>query len=197
MTMCSSSPNIRKFGHGKSMSPLISLKKLRKKEQGGEKEKKKKKKFFFGGAAIGVIPESLERAQALVKAGVDAVVIDTAHGHSKGVVEMLKKVKAEFPGLQVIVGNIATAEAAKFLVKAGADALKVGIGPGSICTTRVIAGVGYPQFSAVYEVAKAVRGKVPVIADGGIRYTGDITKAIAAGASTVMMGSLLAGTEES
>ena len=159
--------------------------------------RKVKEKGLLAGAAIGVIPESLERARALVKAGVDAVVIDTAHGHSKGVVEMLKKVKAEFPGLQVIVGNIATAEAAKFLVKAGADAVKVGIGPGSICTTRVIAGVGNPQFSAVYEVARAVGGKVPVIADGGIRYTGDITKAIAAGASTVMMGSLLAGTEES
>ena len=130
--------------------------------------------------------------------GVDAVVIDTAHGHSKGVIEMLKKIKKEFPELEVIVGNIATGEAARDLVKAGADAVKVGIGPGSICTTRVIAGVGFPQFSAIYEVAKAIKGsKVPIIADGGIRFTGDIPKAIAAGASSVMIGSLFAGVEES
>jgi len=149
-------------------------------------------------AAIGVTEDAVDRTEALVNAGVDAVVIDTAHGHSKGVVIVLKEIKSKFPKLEVIVGNIATAEAAKYLVEAGADAVKVGIGPGSICTTRVIAGVGYPQFSAVLEVASAIKGSgVPVIADGGIRYTGDIPKAIAAGADCVMLGSLLAGTQES
>ena len=149
-------------------------------------------------AAIGVTADAAERAGALVKAGVDAVVIDTAHGHTKGVVSVLKEIKAKFPSLEVIVGNIATGAAAKYLVEAGADAVKVGIGPGSICTTRVVAGVGFPQFSAVLEVAAAIKGTgVPVIADGGIRYTGDIPKAIAAGADTVMLGSLLAGTKES
>ncbi len=149
-------------------------------------------------AALGVTPDVIERASALVKAGVDAVVIDTAHGHSKGVVSVLKEIKKKFPSLEVIVGNIATGDAAKYLVEAGADAVKVGIGPGSICTTRVVAGVGFPQFSAVLEVAAAIKGSgVPVIADGGIRYTGDIPKAIAAGADTVMLGSLLAGTKES
>ncbi|SHJ10196.1 IMP dehydrogenase [Algibacter luteus] len=149
-------------------------------------------------AAIGVTGDAVDRAEALVKAGVDAVVIDTAHGHTKGVVSVLKEIKAKFPKLDVIVGNIATGAAAKYLVEAGADAVKVGIGPGSICTTRVVAGVGFPQFSAVLEVAAAIKGSgVPVIADGGIRYTGDIPKAIAAGADTVMLGSLLAGTKES
>jgi len=149
-------------------------------------------------AAIGVTGDAFERAEALVNAGVDAIVIDTAHGHTKGVVTILKEVKEEFPDLEVVVGNIATAEAAKYLVKHGADAVKVGIGPGSICTTRVVAGVGYPQFSAVLEVATALKGTgIPVIADGGIRYTGDIPKAIAAGADCVMLGSLLAGTKES
>ena len=149
-------------------------------------------------AALGVTADAVDRAAALVKAGVDAVVIDTAHGHTQGVVNVLKAVKASFPNFEVIVGNIATGEAAKFLVAAGADAVKVGIGPGSICTTRVVAGVGFPQFSAVLEVAAAIKGSgVPVIADGGIRYTGDIPKAIAAGADTVMLGSLLAGTKES
>lgn len=149
-------------------------------------------------AALGVTADVEERAAALVHAGVDAVVIDTAHGHTQGVVKALKAVKASFPDLDVVVGNIATAEAAKFLVEAGADAVKVGIGPGSICTTRIVAGVGYPQLSAILEVAKAVKDTgVPVIADGGIRYTGDIPKAIAAGADCVMLGSLLAGTKES
>ncbi|MDF0706433.1 IMP dehydrogenase [Flagellimonas okinawensis] len=149
-------------------------------------------------AAIGVTADAVDRAGALVKAGVDAIIIDTAHGHTKGVVGILKEVKKSFPELEVVVGNIATAEAAKYLVEAGADAVKVGIGPGSICTTRVVAGVGFPQFSAVLEVAAALKGTgVPVIADGGIRYTGDIPKAIAAGADTVMLGSLLAGTKES
>ena len=149
-------------------------------------------------AALGVTADVLERTKALVQAQVDAVIVDTAHGHSKGVVDVLKKIKKQFPELDVVVGNIATAEAAKYLVKAGADAVKVGIGPGSICTTRVVAGVGYPQFSAVLEVAAAIKGSgVPVIADGGIRYTGDIPKALAAGADSVMLGSLLAGTKES
>ncbi|GGD92192.1 IMP dehydrogenase [Planktosalinus lacus] len=149
-------------------------------------------------AALGVTADALDRTAALVAAGVDAVIIDTAHGHTKGVVDVLKKVKKSYPSLDVVVGNIATAEAAKYLVEAGADAVKVGIGPGSICTTRVVAGVGAPQFSAVLEVAAAIKGSgVPVIADGGIRYTGDIPKAIAAGADTVMLGSLLAGTKES
>ncbi len=149
-------------------------------------------------AALGVTADAVERAEALVNAHVDAVIIDTAHGHTKGVVTVLQEVKKKFPQLDVVVGNIATAEAAKYLVKAGADAVKVGIGPGSICTTRVVAGVGFPQFSAVLEVAEAIKGSgVPVIADGGIRYTGDIPKAIAAGADSVMLGSLLAGTKES
>ncbi|MEM8506453.1 MAG: IMP dehydrogenase [Bacteroidota bacterium] len=149
-------------------------------------------------AAIGVTRDAVDRAGALVKAGVDAIVIDTAHGHTKGVVGALKEVKAAYADLDVIVGNIATAEAARYLVDAGADAVKVGIGPGSICTTRVVAGVGFPQFSAVLEVASSIKGSgVPVIADGGVRYTGDIPKAIAAGADSVMLGSLLAGTEES
>ena len=149
-------------------------------------------------AAIGVTPDAVERTKALVKSGVDAIIIDTAHGHTKGVVTVLKSIKANFPDLDVVVGNIATAEAAKYLAEAGADAVKVGIGPGSICTTRVVAGVGFPQFSAVLEVAAALKGTgVPVIADGGIRYTGDIPKALAAGADSVMLGSLLAGTKES
>jgi IMP dehydrogenase len=149
-------------------------------------------------AAVGVTHDTMERVSALVEAGVDAIVIDTAHGHTKGVVEQLKSVKAKYPELDVVVGNIATAEAAKYLVEAGADAVKVGIGPGSICTTRVIAGVGVPQLTAVNEVAQAIAGSgVPVIADGGIRYTGDIVKAIAAGADIVMIGSMFAGVEES
>lgn len=149
-------------------------------------------------AAVGVTEDTLERVEALVNAGVDAIVIDTAHGHSAGVVVKLKEVKAKFPDLQVVVGNVATGAAAKYLVDAGADAIKVGIGPGSICTTRVIAGVGVPQITAINDVARALEGTgVPVIADGGIRYTGDIVKAIAAGADTVMVGSMLAGTEES
>ncbi|MFY9310454.1 MAG: IMP dehydrogenase [Bacteroidia bacterium] len=149
-------------------------------------------------AAVGITPDILDRVEALVKSEVDAVVIDTAHGHSKGVIEALKKVKKKFPALQVVVGNIATADAALMLAKAGADAVKVGIGPGSICTTRVIAGVGVPQLTAIMEVAKALKGKnIPIIADGGIRFTGDIVKALAAGASSVMMGSMFAGVEES
>lgn len=150
------------------------------------------------GAAVGVTADTMDRVKALVNAGVDVIAIDTAHGHSKGVITMLKAVKKAFPTLQVIAGNIATADAAKALAKAGADAVKVGIGPGSICTTRIIAGVGVPQLYAVYECAKALKGTgVPVIADGGIKHTGDIAKAIAAGASCIMAGSLFAGVEES
>lgn len=149
-------------------------------------------------AGVGVTADVFDRIDALVDAGVDAIVIDTAHGHSAGVVNTLHEAKKRYPDIDIIVGNIATAEAARMLVEAGADAVKVGIGPGSICTTRVIAGVGVPQLSAIYEVAKELEGTgVPVIADGGIRYSGDIVKAIAAGADTIMAGSLLAGVEES
>ncbi len=149
-------------------------------------------------AGVGVTYNTFERIEALVKANVDAIVIDTAHGHSHGVIETLKKTKQLYPNLDIVVGNVATAEAGLDLVKAGADGVKVGIGPGSICTTRVIAGVGVPQLSAIYDVSKALAGTgVPVIADGGLRYSGDIVKALAAGASCVMAGSLFAGVEES
>lgn len=149
-------------------------------------------------AAVGVTSESLERAEALIKAGVDALVIDTAHGHTKSVVEQIKEIRDAFPDIELVVGNIATANAAKHLVDAGASAVKVGIGPGSICTTRIIAGVGVPQLTAIMDVAEALKGTgVPVIADGGIRYTGDMVKALAAGADTVMLGSMFAGVEES
>ena len=149
-------------------------------------------------AGVGVTSDSMQRVDALVDAGVDAIVIDTAHGHSKGVVGVLRAVKEKYPEIDVVVGNIATGEAAKYLVENGADGVKVGIGPGSICTTRIIAGVGVPQLSAVYDVAKALEGTgVPLIADGGIRYSGDIVKALAAGAYSVMLGGMLAGVEES
>ncbi|HSH18983.1 MAG TPA: IMP dehydrogenase [Draconibacterium sp.] len=149
-------------------------------------------------AGIGIAGDTMDRVDALVKAQVDALVIDTAHAHSKGVLEMLKKIKSKYPEKDIVAGNIGTAEAALALVKAGADAVKVGIGPGSICTTRVIAGVGIPQLSAVYSVAKAIKGSgVPVIADGGIRYSGDIVKGLAAGANSIMAGGLFAGVEES
>ncbi len=149
-------------------------------------------------AGVGVTADTMERVAALVEAGVDAIVIDTAHGHSRGVIEMCKQVKMRYTEIDVIVGNVGTGEAAKALVEAGADAVKVGIGPGSICTTRVIAGVGLPQLTAIYEVARAIEGSgVPIIGDGGLRYSGDIAKAIASGADTVMAGSLFAGVEES
>lgn len=149
-------------------------------------------------AAIGVTADSLDRATKLIEAGVDALVIDTAHGHTKGVVDVLKSIKNIYPNIDIVVGNIATGAAAKYLIENGADAVKVGIGPGSICTTRIVAGVGFPQLSAVLEVYEAIKDtNIPIIADGGIRYTGDIPKAIAAGASCVMLGSLLAGTKES
>lgn len=147
---------------------------------------------------VGVTKDSMERIEALVEAGVDAIVIDTAHGHSRSVVEKLKEAKASFSGIDVVVGNIATGAAAKMLVDAGADAVKVGIGPGSICTTRIVAGIGVPQISAIYDVAQAISGSgIPVIADGGLRYSGDVVKALAAGGDCVMFGSLVAGTEES
>lgn len=149
-------------------------------------------------AAVGVSGDLLERCDELIRVGVDALVIDTAHGHSKGVLEATRRVKSKYPNMEVVVGNIATAEAALDLVKAGVDAVKVGIGPGSICTTRIIAGIGVPQLAAIYAVSRALNGTgVPIIADGGIRYTGDIVKALAAGASTIMAGSLFAGVEES
>ncbi|MCC7297858.1 MAG: IMP dehydrogenase, partial [Bacteroidia bacterium] len=150
------------------------------------------------GAAVGVTADTMERVTALVAVGVDVIAIDTAHGHSKGVIEEVKRVKAAFPDLQVIAGNVATAAAAKALADAGADAVKVGVGPGSICTTRIIAGIGMPQLTAIMEAATALEGTgVPVIADGGIRYSGDIVKALVAGAGTIMAGGLFAGTEES
>ena len=149
-------------------------------------------------AGVGVTPDSMDRVDALVAAGVDAIVIDTAHGHSRGVVGVLEAIKNKYPQIDVVVGNIATGDAARYLVDHGADGVKVGIGPGSICTTRIIAGVGVPQLSAVYDVAKALEGTgVPLIADGGIRYSGDIVKALAAGAHSVMLGGMLAGVEES
>ena len=149
-------------------------------------------------AGVGVTVDAMDRIKALVDAGVDAIVIDTAHGHSAGVINKLKEAKAAFPNIDIVVGNVATGEAAKMLAEAGADAIKVGIGPGSICTTRVVAGVGVPQLSAVYDVAKALEGTgIPLIADGGLRYSGDVVKALAAGAYSVMIGSLVAGTEES
>lgn len=178
------------------LSGLITYKDILK-----NKDRPNASKDEFGrlrvGAAVGVTPDILERVEMLKTAGVDVISLDTAHGHSQGVVEACRRVKSQFPELETVVGNIATAEAAKALVKAGADAIKVGVGPGSICTTRIIAGVGVPQLSAVFEAAQATRGSgIPVIADGGIRFSGDVVKAIAAGAHTVMIGSLLAGADE-
>ncbi|MBU1821267.1 MAG: IMP dehydrogenase, partial [Bacteroidetes bacterium] len=149
------------------------------------------------GAAVGVTPDLIQRVEALLKSGVDVVSLDTAHGHSRGVIEAARAIKDKFPNLDVIAGNIATGAAATALAEAGVDAVKVGVGPGSICTTRIIAGIGVPQLSAVIEAAEALKGTgIPVIADGGIRYSGDVTKALAGGASTVMIGSVLAGTDE-
>lgn len=153
---------------------------------------------LMAGAGVGVTADTQERISALVRAGVDVIVLDTAHGHSKGVINELKRTKKNFPDLQVIAGNIATYDAAKALIAAGADGIKVGVGPGSICTTRIIAGIGVPQLTAIYEAARAAKGTgVPIIADGGIRYSGDLVKAIVAGASTIMAGSLFAGVQES
>jgi IMP dehydrogenase len=186
-------PIVNKQG---KLSGLITYKDILKK-----KDKPNACKDEFGrlraGAAVGVTPDILDRIGALKKAGVDVICVDTAHGHSRGVLEAAKKVKSKYPELEMVIGNVATAEAGKDLVKAGADAIKVGVGPGSICTTRVIAGVGVPQLTAVNQVAKAVEESgIPIIADGGVRYSGDVVKAIAGGASTVMIGSLLAGTHE-
>lgn len=178
------------------LAGLVTYKDILKKRNKPNAAKDKLGRLIVG-AALGVTPDIDDRIKALVKAGVDVVSIDTAHGHSKGVIDTLKRIKATYPDLQVICGNVATGEGAKALVDAGADAVKVGVGPGSICTTRIIAGIGMPQLSAVYEAAKAIAGSgVPIIADGGIRFSGDIVKAIAGGASTVMIGSLLAGTDE-
>lgn len=162
-----------------------------------EEIKKVKAQGYSAAAAVGATGDFLDRAKALAKAGADAIVVDTAHGHSKRVIEAVKAIKKSVKGIQVVAGNIATAEGARALVLAGVDAVKVGIGPGSICTTRMVSGCGVPQITAIMEVVAAVKGKVPVIADGGIKYSGDITKALAAGASAVMIGSLLAGTDES
>jgi IMP dehydrogenase len=186
-------PIINKKG---KLTGLITFKDIQKK-----KNKPNACQDSFGrlrvGAAVGVTPDILDRIEALKGAGVDVISIDTAHGHSKGVIDAAKRVKKKYPELDLIVGNIATGDAAKALAKAGADAVKVGVGPGSICTTRVVAGVGLPQLSAVYECAKALtQTDVPVIADGGIRFSGDLVKALAAGADSIMIGSLLAGTEE-
>ncbi len=186
-------PIINKKG---KLTGLITFRDIQKK-----KNKPNASQDQFGrlrvGAAVGVTPDILDRIAALKKAGVDVISIDTAHGHSKGVMDAAKKVKSKYPEMDLIVGNIATGEAAKALAKAGADAVKVGVGPGSICTTRIIAGVGLPQLSAVYEAAKALKGSpVKLIADGGVRFSGDIVKAMVAGADSVMIGSLLAGTEE-
>ncbi len=176
---------------------LITIKDIEKAVQYPNSARDSKGRLLCG-AAIGITGDVLERAGALVEAQVDVLVLDSAHGHSKNIMECLKKVKAAFPNIPVIAGNIATAEAAEDLIAAGADAVKVGIGPGSICTTRVVAGIGVPQITAVYDVARvAQKYGIPVIADGGIKYSGDIVKAIAAGANVVMLGSLLAGCEES
>jgi IMP dehydrogenase len=184
-------------GEGHELKGLITVKDIQKATERPRACKDSSGRLRVG-AAVGTSPDTLDRVAALVEAGVDAVVVDTSHGHSRGVIQMVERVKSRWPSLQVIAGNIVTAEAAQALVKAGVDGVKVGIGPGSICTTRVVAGVGVPQISAVANVAAALEGTgVPLIADGGIRYSGDVAKAIAAGAHAVMIGGLFAGTEES
>lgn len=176
---------------------LITFKDIQKKKHHPFASKDKHGRLRAG-AAVGVTDDTLDRVAALIKAGVDVVIVDTAHGHSRGVLDMVKLIKKEYPDCELIAGNVGTAEAARDLIRTGVDAIKVGIGPGSICTTRVIAGVGVPQVTAIYECAKvAIRNKVPLIADGGIKQTGDIAKAIAAGADSVMIGGLFAGVEES
>src|SRR5579875_190819 len=187
-------PVVDDEGHLKG---LITVKDIQKKLQHPHASRDARERLLVG-AAVGVGGDAMERAAALVDAGVDVLVVDTAHGHARSVIEMVRRVKDAFPGVEVIAGNVATAEATEALIAAGADAVKVGIGPGSICTTRVVAGVGVPQVTAVMDCAAAAAPhRVPVIADGGIRYSGDIAKAIAAGAGAVMLGSLLAGTDES
>ncbi|HOB20394.1 MAG TPA: IMP dehydrogenase [Candidatus Atribacteria bacterium] len=176
---------------------LITIKDIEKAIQYPNSAKDENGRLLVG-AAVGVTADTLERVEALIAAKVDVIVVDTAHGHSKGVIEKVREIKHKYPELQVIAGNVATAEATRELIEAGADCIKVGIGPGSICTTRVVAGIGVPQVTAIYDCAReADKYNIPVIADGGIKYSGDITKAIAAGASVVMVGSLLAGTDES
>lgn len=176
---------------------LITIKDIEKAEQFPDAAKDSQGRLIVG-AAVGITQDTMERIAALVEAEVDVIVVDTAHGHSQGVLDAVRKIKAKYPELDLIAGNVATAEATEDLIKAGADVVKVGIGPGSICTTRVVAGVGVPQITAIYDCAKkANEFDIPVIADGGIKYSGDIVKALAAGASTVMLGSILAGTEES
>ena len=180
-----------------NLKGLITIKDIEKTQKYPHSAKDAKGRLLVA-AAIGVGPDMMDRASAIVDAKVDVIIVDTAHGHSRGVIEAVKKLKKEFPNIDIIAGNVATGDAVRDLVKAGADAIKVGIGPGSICTTRVIAGIGVPQITAIYECARAAREyNVPIIADGGIKYSGDITKAIASGASVTMVGNLLAGTEES
>lgn len=182
--------------HGK-LKGLITVKDIQKRKKYPNAFKDKFGRLRVG-AAIGISPDTLDRAEELIKSNVDVLVVDTAHGHSKGVLDMTRTIKKKFPDVELIAGNVATADAVKDLVKAGADAVKVGIGPGSICTTRVVTGVGVPQITAIYECAKvASRLNIPIIADGGIKQTGDIAKAIAAGADSVMIGAMFAGTEES
>ncbi|MGN0148972.1 MAG: IMP dehydrogenase [Clostridia bacterium] len=187
-------PIVDKAGHLKG---LITIKDIEKAVQYPNSARDKQDRLLVG-AAIGVTADALERVQAVYDAGVDVIALDSAHGHSKNIINKVKEIKAAFPDLPIIAGNIATGEAAEALIKAGADCLKVGIGPGSICTTRVVAGIGVPQITAVYDVAEvAKKYDIPIIADGGIKYSGDIVKAIAAGADVIMMGSLLAGCDES
>ena len=180
-----------------NLKGLITIKDIEKIAQYPNSAKDENGRLLVG-AAVGVTRDTMERVQALVDAKTDVIVVDTAHGHSKGVFDTVYKIKEKYPELQLVAGNIATAEGARDLIKAGADAVKVGIGPGSICTTRIVAGIGVPQITAIMDCAEeADKWNIPVIADGGIKYSGDITKALAAGASTVMIGSLFAGTEES
>jgi IMP dehydrogenase len=184
-------------GDGGELKGLVTVKDVQKATERPRAAKDESGRLRVG-AAVGTSPDTIDRVAALVEAGVDAVVVDTSHGHSRGVMQSVERIKSRFPALQVIAGNIVTAEAARDLVKCGADAVKVGIGPGSICTTRIVAGVGVPQVSAIANVAAALEGTgVPLIADGGIRYSGDLAKALAAGAHCVMIGGLFAGTEES
>ena len=184
-------------GDGGELKGLVTVKDVQKATERPRAAKDESGRLRVG-AAVGTSPDTIDRVAALVEAGVDAVVVDTSHGHSRGVMQSVERIKARFPQLQVIAGNIVTAEAARDLVRCGADAVKVGIGPGSICTTRIVAGVGVPQVSAIANVAAALEGTgVPLIADGGIRYSGDLAKALAAGAHCVMIGGLFAGTEES
>jgi IMP dehydrogenase len=184
-------------GDGGELKGLVTVKDVQKATERPRAAKDESGRLRVG-AAVGTSPDTIDRVAALVEAGVDAVVVDTSHGHSRGVMQSVERIKSRFPALQVIAGNIVTAEAARDLVRCGADAVKVGIGPGSICTTRIVAGVGVPQVSAIANVAAALEGTdVPLIADGGIRYSGDLAKALAAGAHCVMIGGLFAGTEES